>query len=102
MAYTFWHDETLPRRKLNDAIFEVDQEPAIEHEEKFIDIVMLMPVIFTLNYRHPDDCVVHFAERLVIPFVGAVIGQLLHINQFKRAMQDVQVSLVGKFFDISF
>ena len=52
----------------------------IKHEKEFIDVLVFVPVIFALNHRHPDDRIVHFAKRLVEPFVGAGIGQLLHIN----------------------
>ena len=64
--------------------------------KKFIDIFVFVPVIFALHNGHPDDRIVYLAKRLVVPFVGARVGQLLHIDQFKRPMQDVQVRLVGK------
>ena len=54
MAHAFRHDKALSRRKIDYAIFEIDQEPPIQHEKEFIDLFMLMPVIFALNYRHPD------------------------------------------------
>src|ERR1043166_5215604 len=37
------------------------------------------------------------AQRLVVPLVCAVFGELLHIDQFERAVQNVEVSLVRKF-----
>ena len=55
MAHAFRHDEALSRRKIEYAIFEIDQESPIEHEEEFIDVFVLVPVIFALNHRHPDD-----------------------------------------------
>src|SRR5437870_1474530 len=55
MAHTFRHDEALPRRKIDYAIFEIDQEPPIEHEKELIDVFMFVPVIFALNDRHPDN-----------------------------------------------
>ena len=55
MAHAFWYDEALSRRKIYYAIFEIDQESPIEHEEEFIDVFVFVPVIFTLNDRHPND-----------------------------------------------
>ena len=55
MADAFRHDEALSRQKIDYAIFEIDQEPSIQHEKKFIDVLVFVPVIFALNHRHPDD-----------------------------------------------
>lgn len=55
VAHTFGHNEPLTRRKIDDAIFEIDQKAPIQHEKEFIDFVVLMPVILALNHRHPDD-----------------------------------------------
>ena len=55
MPHAFRHDEALSRRKIDYAIFEIDQESSIQHEKKFINIVVFMPVIFALHDRHPDD-----------------------------------------------
>jgi len=96
MAHTFRHDEALPRRKINYPVVEIDQEPPIEHEKEFIDLFMFMPVVFTLNYRHPDDRIVHLAKCLVVPFVCAGISQFLYINHFKWPVQNVEVSFVRK------
>ena len=55
MADAFRHDEALSRQKIDYAIFEIDQEPPIEHEKEFIDVFVFVPVIFALNDRHPDN-----------------------------------------------
>src|SRR2546430_15681091 len=96
MAHTSGPHETLPRRKINDAIFEIDQKMSIQNEKEFINVIVFMPMISALHHRHPDDRVVHLAKRLVVPFVFAGIRQFLHINQLKRSMQKVEVSLVRK------
>src|SRR5438552_8089655 len=80
MAHTFGHDEALPRHKINNAIFEIDQEMSVEDEKEFIDIFMFVPVIFALNHRQPNDRIVHLAKRLVVPLVRAGIGQFLDID----------------------
>jgi len=96
VTHTSGNNKALPRHKLNYAIFEIDEEPPIKHEEEFVDVVMFMPVILTLHHGHPDNRIVHLAKRLVVPFVGASVSQLLHIDNFERSMQNVEVSFVRK------
>ena len=96
MPNPFRHDETLPRTKINNLVFQIDQEMAVEHKEELVDVVMLVPVVFALQYAEPHDRFVHLAQRLVVPFVRARIGQLLNIDYFERPMQNVQISLVRK------
>ncbi len=80
MAHAFGHDKTLPRGKIDNAIFKVDQEMPVENEKEFIDIFVFVPVVFALNHGQPDDRIVYFAQRLVVPLVCAGIGQFLHID----------------------
>ena len=96
MANTFWHNETLPRRKIDNAIFEIDQKVSVKNEKEFIDLLVFVPVIFALYHRQPDDGIVHLAKRLVEPFVRARVGQFLDIDEFERFVQNIQVRLVGK------
>jgi hypothetical protein len=46
MAHTFGHDEALLRHKINNAIFEIDQEMSVKNEKEFIDIFVFVPVVF--------------------------------------------------------
>src|SRR6266567_7686680 len=62
MAHPFWHDKALLRCKIYNAIFEIDQDMSIENEKEFIDVFVFVPVIFTLNYRHPYDRIVYLAK----------------------------------------
>jgi hypothetical protein len=98
MAHTFENDEALCRRKIDNAILEINQESSIQNKEEFINVLMLVPMIFPLHHRQPDDRIVHLAKRLVVPFVLAGVGKLLHIDQLKRTMQNVEISLVWEFF----
>src|SRR6266496_2509677 len=92
MAHAFGNDEGLPRRKTHNAIFEIDQEMSVENEKEFIDVFVFVPVIFALNHGQSDDRIVHLAKRLVVPLIRAGIGQFLHIDQFKRSVQNVEKS----------
>jgi hypothetical protein len=96
MAYTFGNNEALSWSEIDNVILEIDQEMSLQNEKEFINIFVFVPVIFALHHGHPDDGVIHLAKRLVIPFVGAGIGQFLHIDELKRGVQKVQVSFVRK------
>src|SRR5439155_25299750 len=49
MAHALGNEEALLRRKIDDAIFEIDQELSVQHEKEFIDVFVFVPVIFDLN-----------------------------------------------------
>ena len=53
MAHAFRDYEALSRLELDNAVFEIDQKPSIEHKKEFVDVIMLVPVIFALHVRHP-------------------------------------------------
>ena len=89
MTHTFWNNKAVPRSKIDNAILEIDHEMSVQNEKEFINVLVLVPMIFALHHRQPDDRVVHLAKRLVVPFVGTGISQLLHIDQFKRSVQNV-------------
>ena len=55
---------------------------------------MLVPVIFAFDNSQTHDGIVHFAKRLVPPLVGALIDQLLDVNDFKRPVQNIEIGLV--------
>jgi len=102
MGHAFWNDKPLTRRKIDRATFEVDQETSFYDIKEFIEVFVLVPVVFTLNHAKANDRIVHAAERLIVPFVGTRIDKLLHIDDFQRLMQNVQVRLVRKTLDSFF
>ena len=96
MAHAFGNNKALPRAEIDNTIFKVDEEISIENQKEFINVLVLMPVVLTLHYCHPDNGVVHFAKRLIVPLVRARIGQSLHIDQLERTVENVEVSLIWK------
>src|SRR6266550_6337782 len=61
MTHAFGHDEALLRSKIDKAIFEIDQKMSIENEKEFIDVFVLVPMIFALNHRKPNNRIIHLA-----------------------------------------
>ena len=96
MANTFRNNKTLPRAEIDNTVFEIDQKPSVQNEKEFINVLVLMPVVLTLHYCHPDDGVVDLAKRLIVPLVHARIGQFLRIDQLEWSMQNVEISLIWK------
>lgn len=47
MHQAFRNHGALPRTKLHRAALEIEQQFSLDHVEKFVIVVMLMPVIFT-------------------------------------------------------
>jgi hypothetical protein len=96
MFHAFQDDESFSRRQIDRTIFQIDQEPATNHIEEFIFVVVVMPVIFTLDHAQPDNAFVHPAECLVIPLILAGLDQPGHIDLFQRPVQNVEPRVVRK------
>jgi len=69
MTHALGNNKALPRAEIDNTIFKVNEEISIENEKEFIDVLVLMPVVLTLHYCHPDDAVVDLATRLIVPLV---------------------------------
>jgi len=87
MFHAFGDDESLSRRQINGALLQIDQESAADHVEKLILIVVVMPVIFTLDHAQSDNRFVHPAECLVIPLILAGRDQPGDIDLLQRPVQ---------------
>jgi hypothetical protein len=51
MAHTFGHNETLAGRKIDNAIFKIDEEMSVQNEKEFIYVFVFVPMIFALDHR---------------------------------------------------
>ena len=71
MPNSFRNNEALARPKIDDSIFEIDQEVSVQNKEKLVDVFMFVPMIFALEHAQPYDRIIHSAKRLVVPFVSA-------------------------------
>jgi len=87
--------EALPGLQRDVAILEIDVEFSFDDIEELIVVVVLVPVILALHDTEPNDRVIHPAQRLVIPLVGARVHQRLHVYQLELAILDVEMSGVG-------
>jgi hypothetical protein len=77
--------------KFDRIVFEVDYEPALKDEEKFVIIVVFVPMILTLHYTKPNSGIVHFGKRLVVPTVCTSSGQSRDIDQLQMFELDVHM-----------
>ena len=60
-----------PGPEVHRAVFQVDEEPALDDVEELVLVVVLVPVVLAPDDAEPDDRVVDPAEGLVVPRVGA-------------------------------
>jgi hypothetical protein len=75
MEGAFRDHEPLARLKVNGPAFKVDDEVAVQYEKELVVIVVLVPVILTLQNPQPDDRLVYLAQRLVVPRISAGLYQ---------------------------
>ncbi len=86
--------ESLPARQLDRPVAKVDEELAVEDEKEFVFVVMLMPVVFALQYAETGDRAVDLAQRLVVPAIGACLDQLRNVDNGQRREFDIEVGRV--------
>ena len=94
MLDAFGNDKSLLWLQINRAIFKIDDEVPLQDEEELVVVVMFVPVVFALHDSQANNGVVHLAERLVIPLLGAGFHQGWNVNQVERGKLYVEVSSV--------
>ena len=94
MHYALGHDKAFPGLKINRAPLKVNDEVSVQHEEKFVVLVMLVPVIFALHHAETHYRIVYLAKRLVVPPVRARLDQrgYIHLGQCRKL--DIQKSCI--------
>jgi len=100
MERTFGNDESLSRREVDRAALQIDQKPAFDHIEKFVVIVVLVPMVLALDNTNADDRGVHLAERLIEPRLTRV-GKRLFVNHLQGAVQNIKPRIVGEILDVA-
>ena len=70
-------------------VVHVDQQLSLDHVEKLVVIVVLVPVILAFNYAQANHRFVHLAKRLVIPLVGAGGGERPLVDYFALLVVNV-------------
>jgi hypothetical protein len=84
MYYTLGYGEALPRLQLHNSILKVYKERTLQDEEKFIIIVVLVPMIFALHHTEPNHRSVHLTESLVVPLILAGSDQRWDIHELQH------------------
>jgi hypothetical protein len=80
MHHSLWNDKSLSRRKLDRAVFKINQQLSINHIKKLIVFVVFMPVVLSLYDPEADHRVIYLAESLVVPRKLARVRESLFIN----------------------
>src|SRR5262245_29938739 len=93
------YHEPLPRRQLDAAAFEIDEQPSFDDVEELVLVVVMVPVVFALDHAQAHHRFVDLAQRLVPPAVRATVDQAAHVHDLERRMEDVEVGdvrIVGR------
>jgi hypothetical protein len=98
MQDTLGDNRSLSRTEFDRPAFEINQQLPLEHVEKFVIIIMLVPVVLALHNAKTNHGAIHLTESLVVPFVRARIGERLFVNYLQWPVKDVQSGLVWKVF----
>jgi hypothetical protein len=94
MHHAFRNYDGFARGQVEATILEIDKQLAADHVEELIFVVVLMPMIFAVDNSEPDDRLVHFAQRLVVPLIAARIDERRDVNHFQRAVQNIEPGVV--------
>src|SRR5258708_37261481 len=100
MEHTFGNEESLSRREVDRAALQIDQEPAFDRIEKFVVIVVLVPMVLALDNANADDRGVYLAERLIEPRLTRV-GKRFFVNHLQGAVQNIKQRIVGEILDVA-
>jgi hypothetical protein len=92
MLDAFGNDKSLLWLQINRAIFKIDDEVPLQDEEELVVVVMFVPVVFALHDSQANNGVVHLAERLVVPLLGAGFHQGGNVHQLERRKLYIEVS----------
>jgi len=85
------HDVPLLRSQIDGAVLEVNDETAVENKEELVVVVVFMPMILAAHDAQANDRVVHFAQRLVIPSVGARSDQRRNVDYAQLRESNVEI-----------
>jgi hypothetical protein len=78
--------------------FQIDQELALQDKEKFIFLIVFVPMEFSLHQAQANDTVIHLAKGLVIPRLLAGSNEGWHVNQLKEAEPAIKFDGVADLF----
>ena len=67
MHNAFGNDKSLAWCKIDSPVFEIDEKPALNYIEELIFFVVLVPVVFAVDYPQPNHRLDYLAQRLVVP-----------------------------------
>ncbi len=92
MPDAFGNDKSLLWLQINRPIFEIDDEVPLQDKEELVVVVMFVPVVLALHDPQANNGVVHLAERLLIPLLGAGFHQDWNVNQVESRKLYIEVS----------
>jgi hypothetical protein len=89
MHHSLWNDKSLSGRKLDGAVFKVNQQSTVYNIKKLVVLIVLMPVILSLHDPEADHRVIYLAESLVVPRKLARVRKSLFVDYLQGFVQNV-------------
>ena len=75
-------------------VIDIQQQLALEHEEKFVLLVVFVPVELAVKYAQPDERIVYGRERLIEPWNGTRGSFRIGVDQRGIAELVLEMDLV--------
>ena len=94
MQNSFGYDKALQWSEIDDAVFEIDEQPPLHHVEELIIIVVFVPMVFAFDDTDAHHRIIDLAQRLIEPLVFAAVGQRLYVDHLQRLVQEIQACLI--------
>jgi len=100
MQHAFGNDKSLSGRKVDRSPFQINQQPTFDNIEKFVVIIVLVPMILALDHADADDRRVDLAKRLIEPrFIR--VGKRFLVNHLQCTVQNIMPRIVGEILDVA-
>jgi hypothetical protein len=104
----FGNDDSLARAEVDGTgivfcgggvvgIDEIDEQTAFDDVEELVLLLMVVPVIASLDDTEANDGIVHVAEGLVVPGVRGGVGCQLLLDYFEGLVFGFKDRKVGEF-----
>ena len=100
MQHAFGNDKSLSGHEVDRSTFQINQQPTFDNIEKFVVIIVLVPMILALDDANADNRSVDLAKRLIEPRFTRV-GQRFLVDHLQCAVQNIKPRIVREILDVA-
>jgi hypothetical protein len=92
--YAFGDRCAFVRVQFKRLVFQINVQFSAQNKEKFVVVVVLVPMILALDNPDADNAAIDFRQRLIEPCIGAFFHDVVHINEVLMGILDVHALVV--------